>query len=341
MKKISLRKVYEMSSNSNWLEKLLNQNAKKTPTPSSSFPNNGLNATAEERNELARWLSDPSTWRMSPRPAKSPPTSNSGSWSSPQGVSWNAYLNANVNNGTIRRKMPLVSTNGRNADKNSVVTPLDMYLALLYPSCPVGIDAPTRKKLRDYATRMNTRQPLLKTQRERMEAVLKRLVAAGDKCGLPAKKQGKRYRLPTKKEMEDMGFQAIGKSGKFFHKRQRNPNPPKMSAKSHKKKTNVTNVQNAPRNYLGNKGNPSKRMMLAAIKAARYSGYAGAESKTNVEIVDMYIQAVARRNLKRLLRMRYGYNVDLSQVDDITVPLYHQMAMAGNISFLQPQVPAS
>lgn len=336
MKTFSMRKINEMSSsNSNWLEKLLNAN--KTPTPSST--------TSERRRQLDNSVNkDFDAWLRSinfgipHNAAKSPPTSNSGSWSSPQGVSWNAYLNTNINNGSIRRKMPLVSTNGRNWDTNSVVTPLDMYLALLYPSCPVGIDAPTRKKLRDYATRMNTRQPLLKTQRERMEAVLKRLVAAGDKCGLPAKAPGKRYRLPTKKEMEDMGFQAMGKSGKFFHKRQRNPDPPKMSSKSHKKKTNVTHPL---RNYLGSKKSPSKRMMLAAIKAARYNGYAGAESKTNTEIVGIYMRAMARRDLKRLLKMRYGYNVDLSQVNDSTVPLYHQMAMTGNISFLQPPVPAS
>jgi len=186
----------------------------------------------------------------------------------PLGASWNVYLSQNVQ-GDIYRRMYTTISNGRNANVNTVVTPLEMYKGLLYPSCTVGIDAKLRKKLRDYATRMLRGAPIYKTERDRMDVLLKRLVAAGDQCGFTRKDPGKKYRLPTKKEMEDLGLKAAGASGKFFYKRPRKTNP----TTNPRSRSSVSPPARNP--------SPTKRMKVAVVTS---KGVPGADSMTPTQL---------------------------------------------------------
>ena len=243
----------------------------------------------------------------------------------PNGTSWNKHLNVN-RDGNVKRRMALVSTNGRNTNKNSVVTPLEMYLGLLYPSCPVGIDTKTRKELRDYATRMNTKQTILKSERDRLEALLKRLVAAGGKCGLPKKQYGKRYRLPTKKEMESAGYDAAGVSGKFFYKRPRKPDPvpnPKKGPKG--TRMHVSSTYDEP------KPTPSKRMKLAILKGDGFN----ATHVPNQELNRMYDIAYKRRELKKMIKSHMHMNMNLKNKTDAWIQNAFPKALHQNFSFLQ------
>jgi hypothetical protein len=235
----------------------------------------------------------------------------------------------NYANGSLHRQMPLASTNRQNAKNvNTVVTPLDMYLALLYPSCPVGIDTHTRKKLRDYATRMMTGNRILKSQRERLEGVLKRLVKEGDKCGLPRKTRGKKYRLPTKAEMVERGYTAAGNSGRFFFKRERKQNPKKYPQKGPK------GTSTSPERHTPAKAQPLKRMWLAKI--AKYPAIYNIRNKTNNELFSMYTAARQRADLEKLVKRhapdkRYSFD----DRPDTDIHYFHSMAMDGNYSFLQ------
>lgn len=131
------------------------------------------------------------------------------------------------------RTMNITRFNKNNASiyTSSNVDPLDMYLGLLYPSCPVGIEAKTRKALRYYATQLKYKQPVKKLQRERFKALLDRLVAAGKRCGFPAKAPGHTYTVANKNAMLARGYVANNKNGDFFYRkkrpgvRKRNPTP--------------------------------------------------------------------------------------------------------------------
>ncbi len=253
--------------------------------------------------------------------------SNSSTTTTPGGASWNYLLNMNQINGSVHRKMPLTLVNGRNKGVNSIVTPYDMYVALLYPSCPVGIDTKTRKKLRDYATRMTKREPLLKTQRERMEALLKRLVAGGSKCGLPPKNHGKKYRLPTKKEMTNIGFTTVGESGKFFYKRPRKANPQRNPKKSHGHPHQTRLVAISPTRPVHT---PTKRAKLKTI-----STYLSRDMShtSDVNINRAYTLAFQKRELLKLIR-RYAGGDMFFQPTDAQVPEFYFKALRNDFSFL-------
>ena len=244
-----------------------------------------------------------------------------------RGTSWNNRLNRDPDNtGKIVRKIEVNPLNGRNRNKDSVVTPLDMYLGLLYPSCPVGIDAATRKKLRDYATRMKNKQPIFKTQRERMEALLKRLVHAGDKCGFATKEQGKKYRLPTKQEMTNLGYVAQGVSGKFFYKRPRKPHPTPNPRKGPKKPRGSVNVFR----YVTNVKSPAKRVNRRMITNQGYN----LTGKTNNQVSQLSEIAGKKKFIRTMVSQLYHMDLSLVGLPDEYVYKIWQQAMTGNYSFL-------
>lgn len=278
-------------------------------------------------NSFRRMLSEWSRAQPTP-PANN--GSNSSNWalSSPNGSSWNAHLNQN-SNGHVFRKMYMPLTETHNVTKNSVVTPLDMYVALLYPSCPVGIDTKTRKKLKNFATRMTTGVPLRKTQRERMEALLKRLVREGGKCGMPHKSHGKKYRLPTKEEMNIMGYKPAANDGRFFHKRPRNPDPVKNPRKAHIK-GNASLTMTPP----NSKGDPQKRMKLALVKK-QYPDAVWNSRTNDVRLNAFYHTALTRKKLDELIYARFKVHMNFTSASDELVGWWYQMASGGNFSFLQ------
>ena len=253
----------------------------------------------------------------------------SNSWAaSPGGVSWNAYLNRN-NKGSIHRKMGLTASNGRLTNSNSAVTPLDMYLGLLYPSCPVGIEEKTRKKLRDFATRMTTGERIPKTQIERMDRLLKRLVAAGDKCGFAKKDPGKKYHLATTKEMTHMGYHAAGNSGKFFYKQPRKPDPVPNPRKGPKNPHRPPNA--ATSTVTTKKHSPSKRLKLKNI---RTQGYAVNDHAPASTINTLYCYAFARQQVRRLVKLHFNFDPNLSAWSETNVAEFHRRAAIGDYSFV-------
>lgn len=265
-------------------------------------------------NDIPRWHRAPNTnsWYLGP----------------PLGGSWNNRLNVDPLNDATIRKLPLNPWNGsKNINKDSAVTPLDMYLGLLYPSCPVGIETKTRKKLHQYATSMRLGHKIAKTERERMEKLLKRLVDVGPRCGFAWKNPGKTYRLPTKQEMMNLGHVAWGESGKFFYKRPRKPDPtpnPRKGPKRPKENTGPAYPLDQP-----SPGERRSRRVLAELGYDPYMPRNQIGRVMNIALAKRFVQSELQK---------MGLPVDLTNVPEDVVYMMRAKILLGDYNSVFAQL---
>lgn len=112
--------------------------------------------------------------------------------------------------------------------KIQYVLPSYMYHAVTSGTCTVGIDEKTRQILRNLAFMeiyalpdMELKVKVAKTQRDRLERLLKRLVRLEESCGFPKLTGGWNYRLISSKLLQEHHLMYSLSGGGVLYKRSR------------------------------------------------------------------------------------------------------------------------